>query len=329
MRTLDPTTLSMTELEEFCRASVAAAGGSEALAVSLARATVAAERHGKPDVGAALLVDFLDALRDGRLVGDAQPVVERSRGSVVLADARGGAAQLAFDEAFEPLVAAARASGVAILSLREAYPLGELGFSARRLADEGLVAIVCGNSPALMSVFGARSAIAGTNPMAFAVPHDEGPRSFDQASSATAWVSVRAAAARGEAIPDGWAIDAQGEPTTDAAAGLAGAMLPFGGAKGANVAVMIEVLAMLSGGMPSVDAASFDSGSESPRLGLFVLAIDPTAFDADYAERVETHLAALARDHGADFGRRHAPLEAVQLDPDVLERLRAGAGAAA
>src|SRR5699024_2120873 len=74
------------------------------------------------------------------------------------------------------------------------------------------------------------------------------------------------------------------------AAALTGALLPFGGAKGANIAMMIELLAAMSGGSFSLDAAPFDTGSRSPRLGLFIAAIDPTAFDPGYEERAETHL---------------------------------------
>src|SRR5699024_9295558 len=123
-----------------------------------------------------------------------------------------------------------------------------------------------------------------------ALPHPDGPRLIDQASSAAAWVRVRDAASAGEQIPADWAQDGTGEPTTDAEAALAGALLPFGGTKGGNIALLVEMLAVLSGGSFSLDAAPFDHGTASPRLGLFLLALDPDVFDPGYADRVQDHL---------------------------------------
>ncbi|MFF7294181.1 Ldh family oxidoreductase [Microbacterium sp. NPDC008134] len=319
------TTLTWDELDTLCRAAVRGSGGSERTAAALAASTVAAEQQGKVAVGAAHLLDYLDALAEGRLVPDAIPGVQSTRAGVVRVDAAGGTAQAAFDAAFPAFVRAAGEVGVAVLSLRDGYSAGELGYYARRVADRGLIALVCANSPALMSVYSAPVPVTGTNPMAFALPHASGPRSFDQASSATAWVSVRAAADRSEPLPEGWALDAAGAPTTDAGAALDGALLPFGGAKGSNIALMVEMLAVLSGGMFSQDAAPFDSGSTSPSLGLFVLALDPEAFDPGYSERVEQHLRALAERHGADFGRRHPFPENATLPASLHAALTAAA----
>ncbi|NHI15919.1 Ldh family oxidoreductase [Microbacterium excoecariae] len=328
MRTGDET-MTPDELEDLCRAAVRGAGGGPRTADVLARATVAAERRGRSSVGAGHLLDYLSALREGRLAGEADPVVTRPLVGTVLADAREGTAHAAFEAALPELDAAARSCGVAVLSIRGAFSAGELGWYARRLADDGLVALVAGNSPALMSAFGAPAAVTGTNPLAFALPHPDGVRAFDQASSETAWVSVRDAAARGEELPEGWALGSDGRPTTDARDALDGALVPFGGAKGSNIALMIELLAVLSGGALSREAAPFDRGSESPRLGLFALALDPNAFDAGYSERVEAHLARLAQAHGADFGRRRPPLERILLEPRIRRALADAAGVAA
>jgi len=327
MDAVTSTTLTWTQLENLCRTAVLGAGGSARTASALAASTVAAERHGKSEVGASHLLDYLDALRAGRLAADANPVVERRRAAAVTVDAVGGTAQAAFDAAFTETVDASQSTGAAVLSLRNAYSAGELGYYARRLAEVGLVAFVCGNSPKLMSVYTAREPVTGTNPLAFALPHESGPRSFDQASSATAWVKVRSAAERAEPIPEGWALDAEGHPTTDAQAALGGALLPFGGAKGSNIAMMIEMLTVLSGGSFSDEAAPFDEGSESPRLGLFVLALDPDAFGPGYAARVEAHLCSVAASHGVDFARRHAARETAVLDQSVHAALRAAAEA--
>lgn len=139
---------------------------------------------------------------------------------------------------------------------------------------------------------------------------------FDQATSATAWVNVRNAADRGETIPDGWALAPDGAATNDAGAALASSLLPFGGVKGSNVALMIELLAVHGGGRFSVDAPAFDSGQESPGTGLFVIAIAADAFDPGYSQRVAEHLDRLHARFGFDFGRKRS-LEVVELPEEL------------
>lgn len=321
-----PVRIPAQALERLCASAVRSAGGSEQTARSLADATIGAEGRGKPTVGVAHLFDYLDALRTGRLNGRARPRVIRTRASTIVADADEGAAQLSFDDALGDLVGAARECGMASLGVRNTFSAGELAHYTTRVAAEGLIALACANSPALMSVYGSRRAIAGTNPLSFALPHPLGPRVFDQASSETAWVSVRDAADRAEQIPSGWALDADGEPTTDPAAALDGALLPFGGAKGANIATMVEMLAALAGGAFAVDAAPFDRGDRSPALGLFVLALDPAAFDPGFVERAEAHHRRLADEHGADFGRRKRSSGLIELARGTHVALVAAAG---
>ncbi|WP_169721474.1 Ldh family oxidoreductase [Brevibacterium album] len=308
-------------LHAACEEAVRGAGGSQAVAGALARATVAAERRGRPTVGAAHLLDCLRALRDGRLNGQARPRAGGPRAAVLTVDADAGPVQLAFESVREELLGRVRELGLAVLSVRNGFTAGELGHYVHELTGCGCVALAAANSPALMSVFGARTALTGTNPIAFGLPHARGPRVFDQATSALAWVALREAAGRGEAIAPGRALDSEGRPTTDAGAGLAGTLLPFGGAKGSNIAVMVELLAVLSGAAFSLDAPAFDSGGRSPGTGLFLLALDPAAFDPAFADRAEAHLSRLAADHGADFGRRREPLETIVLPAAVWEEL--------
>ena len=317
------TRLSLPELERLSHDALREAGASARMARTLAAATVAAERRGRSGVGAAHLLDYLEALRAGRLHGAADPHLEHPRAAVLTVDADGGTAQLAFDRAERDLVEAARACGIALLSTRNSFPAGELAHYAHRLAEAGLVALVWANSPALMAIHGAREAVTGTNPLAFALPHRTGPRVIDQATSATAFVTIREAARRGEPLPEGWALDADGAPTTDPVAALAGVLLPVGGLKGGNLAMMIELLAAMSGGSFSLDAAPFDAGEDSPRLGMMVAAIDPTALDADYSARAEAHLLHLRDRFGIDIGRRKPPRTHVDLPADVLDALRA------
>ncbi len=320
--TCDSTTVSLpiTELRDLYVSAITASGGSPALAQSLAEATVAAERRGKTQVGTAHLFDYLDGLEAGRINGQARPKVTKQLPAAHHVDADRGAAQLAFDAAFDDFASSAADLGISVLNIANAFTAGELGYYTTRLAERGLLAFAGANSPALMSLFGSPGSATGTNPFSFAVPHPDGPRMFDQATSATAWVNVRDAAERGEAIPEGWALDPSGAATVDAEAALAGSLLPFGGVKGSNVALMIELLAIHGGGRFSVDAPAFDSGQENPGTGLFVIAIAPDAFDPDYSQRVTDHLDRLHASFGVDFGRKRS-LEAVELPEELHSAL--------
>jgi (2R)-3-sulfolactate dehydrogenase (NADP+) len=287
--------LSRAEALDLALSACRGAGANEAAAASLAAATVSAEAHGKAAVGFAHLLDYLTSLTEGRIDGAAEPVLSFPAAALVQVDARGGVAQLGFDLAFDELCARANRYGVAVFAQRNSYTAGELGYYARRLAEADLLGLAMSNGPPLMAAPGVGKAVYCTNPIAFAAP-GEGRAALliDQASSATAFVKIREAAERGEALPEGWAIDADGAPTNDPIRALTGALLPFGGARGANIALMIEVMAAgLTGANWSLDAPDFSRGNRSPGAGLLVIAVAPRLLDAGFATRLDAHLQTL------------------------------------
>jgi (2R)-3-sulfolactate dehydrogenase (NADP+) len=307
--------------------AIRAAGASDEVALSLARATVSANAHGKGSSGFSHLMDYLSALRAGRIVGDAEPVVTSPAPAAIHCDAKGGIAQVGFDRAFDSLSERARTFGIALFAQNGSYTTGELGYYPRRLADAGLVAFAATSGPALMTVSGAKTPVYCTNPIAFAAPLDEGPPLLiDQASSATAFVQLRHYAERGEALPVGWAVNAEGEPTTDPQAALRGALLAFGGARGANIALMVEVMAAgLAGANWALDAPSFLSGNRSPGAGLLVIAITPSLLAPDFPQRLRFQLDRLAK-LGVHIPGRRAAANEIEL-PDALAAEIEGAGA--
>ncbi|HEX9168208.1 MAG TPA: Ldh family oxidoreductase, partial [Roseiarcus sp.] len=288
--------LNLDEATDLAERACRAAGASDEVARSLARATVSANAHGKGSSGFAHLKDYLGAFREGRIDGGAEPLLTSPAPAAIHCDARGGIAQLGFDRAFDDLRRRAETFGLAVFAQMGSYTTGELGYYPRRLAEAGLVAFAATSGPALMTVKGGKTPVYCTNPLAFAAPLDEGPPLLiDQASSATAFVQLRHYAERGETLPDGWAVDAAGQPTTDPQAALRGALLAFGGARGANIALMVEVLAAgLAGANWALDAASFTSGSRSPGAGLLVIAIAPTLLAPDFSRRLRLQLERLA-----------------------------------
>ena len=319
--------LSLEEATGLAARAARAAGLSDEAALSLARATVSANAHGKSSSGFSHLMDYLAAARAGRIDGRAEPAVTSPAPAAIHCDASGGIAQLGFDRVFDDLCRRAETFGVAIFAQSGSYTTGELGYYPRRLAEAGLVAFAATSGPALMTVAGAKAPVYCTNPFAFAAPLDEGaPLLIDQASSATAFVQLRHYAERGEALPPGWAVDADGEPTTDPQAALRGALLAFGGARGANIALMVEVMAAgLAGANWALDAPPFTSGNRSPGAGLTIIAIAPALLSPDFSRRLRLELDRLAT-LGVHIPGRRAAATAIDL-PDALvsEIERAGA----
>jgi (2R)-3-sulfolactate dehydrogenase (NADP+) len=269
-------------------------------------------------------------MADGRIDGAAVPLLTRPTAAIIKSDARGGIAHLGFDRAFEALVAAAQSVGVALFTQRNAYTCGALGYFAERLAQRGLVALAAGNAPALLAGGGARKPIYGTNPLAFAAPQPHGPvLLIDQASSATAYVNIRAAAEAGTSLPEGWALDEAGEPTTDPSAALKGALLAFGGARGGNIALMVEILAAMSGGNWSLDAPSFLEGNRSPGVGMLLVALNPQLLDEDFSTRFSVQLQRLLVEYNVfvpGFEKAEALQKSVahglSVDADLIQKLK-------
>ena len=328
---------SIAEAESLARRALAGAGAGDEVAELMARALIEAETLGLAGVGLAHLQTYCEALRAGRIDGQAQPGIRRLSTVAFHADARGGVGHVAFDRLMPELVVAAHEHGVAVACIANSFTNAALDWFVRRLAGQGLVALAATNGgPALLAGSGSTRPVFCTNPLAFAVPRgEEPPLVIDQSCSATAFVNLRLAAERGEAIPEGWALDRDGAPTTDPVAALTGVLLPFGGARGGNVALVVELLAAgLSGGNWSLDAPSFLEGEESPGIGLFVLALDGERLSGgDLAARAHAYLQRLERDFGvylpgASRARkaRQAVETGIAVDADLHRRLLAFAG---
>lgn len=279
----DDVTLSVREAEDLATKACRGAGATEPTTRSLVSATMSAALFGPPTLGFPHLVDYLNSFRDGRINTDPQPTLNRPYTAFFVSDADRGIAQLGFDKAFDQFVATIRHFGVAVFTQTNSYTAGELGYFVRRLALEGIVGLAATNANAMVVAKAGGPAVYSTNPMALGFPLGNGsaPMIIDQASSATAFVNIVAAASEGRSIPQGWAVDANGEGTQDPNLALKGALLAFGGRKGANVALMVEMMsAGLSGGPWSVDTPDFRSGNVSPGVGMTVIGMMPGADEA-------------------------------------------------
>jgi (2R)-3-sulfolactate dehydrogenase (NADP+) len=268
-------------------------------------------------------------LRNGRADGHATPRIVNERGGAVLIDARHGLAYPALALAESEAAWRARAHGVAIAAVTNSHHSGAMGLPVTRLAHQGLVALAFTNSPAAMPVPGGARPLMGTNPVAAAFPRrDAPPLVIDMALSEVARGKIMVAAKEGRPIPEGWALDAEGRPTTDPQAALSGAMLAMGGAKGALLALVVELLcAALTGAAFGFEADSFfEEEGNRPRLGQALLAVDPGALAGAqaFAARLEVFLAAMQAEPGVRLpGSRREALatRAVAEGLDIPEAL--------
>lgn len=319
--------LTSVELTSLCSAALVRVGADPEAAQVLSLATVEAEQAGKAAVGVAHLFDYLDGYEAGRIATDATPVVSRPAPSVIEVHAHGGLAQVAFSRAFELVLDVTRENGTAVLWINGSFTCGELGYYPRQLAHEGFIALAAANGPAQVALGNSPGPVVGTNPLAYAVPRrSRPPLVVDQASSSTAFVNIRRAALTDEPLPAGWALDAQGQPTLRAREALEGALLPFGGYRGGNLALLVEILATLSGACFSSASASFEQGSISPGIGVFVLTLDPERFVGSL-DRLDSHLESLRSQHGVRLPglERRSVSQVVEVDDAVLRRLYAAA----
>jgi L-2-hydroxycarboxylate dehydrogenase (NAD+) len=220
----------------------------------------------------------------------------------VVAD-RGGAATVSGGSRLGPVVASeatvtamdrADEFGVGAVGVHDTNHLGMLGYYTDRIRSEGYVGIAVTNTEPAMPPHGGAEPILGTNPIAVGLPTDP-PFNLDMSTSAIARGTVLHRKERGETIPDGVALDAEGEPTTDPAAALEGTILPFGGAKGSGLAIAVEVLAGgLVGAAMGADVTGTYHTADPCTKGDFVLALDPSAFGRpDFASSASAFLSEL------------------------------------
>ncbi len=334
----DKIRMTLTEAEALIRTAFIKAGLGEAQAGSVARALVAAEAEGQGGHGFSRLEDYLAQLRSGKVNRQAQITVSQPKPSLVLVDADYGFAYPALDQAIERGAAVAKAQGMAAIAVRHSHHCGALSLQVERLADQGLVALMFANTPKAIAPWGGNSALFGTNPIAFAAPRDvQSPLVIDLSLSKVARGKVSAAKKNGQAIPEGWALDSQGQPTTDPDAALAGTMLPIGDAKGTSLALMVEILAaVVVGSALSSEASSFFlADGPAPNVGQFILALDASALSADFAPRLEGLLGLIETQEGARLpgsrrlvSRKVAKEQGLMVAKVYLDAARAAASGA-
>jgi (2R)-3-sulfolactate dehydrogenase (NADP+) len=333
--------LSLKEAQALAQAALSKAGASGLMADATASALVLAEAQGLASHGLSRVPQYATHLNNGRAVGHAQASVARRKGAALLVDAKQGlafpACQLAVTEAMQ----VAKALGVCFVGVTNSHHAGVIVDHLRPAAAAGLVGLGFANSPSAMPAAGGKHAIFGTNPVAAIFPRrGSDPLMIDLSLSEVARGKLMVAAKEGKSIPLGWALDAEGNPTTDPKAGMHGSMLAVGSttsSKGAMLALIVELLVTaVIGAQFGFEASSFfvDEGNQ-PKIGQAFILIDPSALTGDdsYLDRIEVLVSEMLKDDGVRLaGARRLQLERKAAEqgvmiPDALHaQLRALAG---
>ncbi|NTF06160.1 Ldh family oxidoreductase [Agrobacterium rubi] len=325
---------SIEQAEDFVSSIFEKDGVLPATARSVARALVAAEAAGQSGHGFRRIPVYIAQLRVGKVDAKAVAVATRIRPAVLSIDAHHGYAYPAIDLAVDQLPDIAREQGVALAVIGRSHHAGVMALTVERFAEQGLVAFMVANAPASMAPWGGIKPLYGTNPIAFAAPVDGAdPLVIDLALSKVARGKIMAARQKGAEIPNDWALDASGKPTTDPNEAINGTMVPAGEAKGAALALMVEVMAAgLTGGNFGFQASSLlDDTGTAPSLGHTIIAIDPLIAGDDVlakrvalmAREIEGQETARLPGRRSQGVRKHSLENGIVIDDDILAEIKA------
>lgn len=310
------------------------AGTSRANAEYFTEAILDTELSGLAGHGFYWLQYYCEHVQSGKVNGKAKPKIRKLSPVAFRIDANGGFAHPAIEAGFARLVPAARKHGIAGMAIHNSYNAATLGFHTGTLARQGLVAFGFTNAMPAIAPVGGKTPVIGTNPLSFAVPGKKGKIAFlvDQSSSAVTWTAVKRASEEGLGIPLGWALDSDGNPTTDPAKGLEGSMAPAGGYKGFGQGLIVEVMcAALAGALRGPEMGSFMENDGKPiGCGQFFIALEPEMFSGGtFAKQVSALGKSITAQDGArlpnarrEANRRRLSREGLPIDIALLRRLQ-------
>lgn len=318
-----PTKYSIDELTQLTARAMRKAGATRTMAAATAKALVAAEMEGLSGHGLSRVALYCQHLREGRANGGAKAKIIRRKGATCLVDAVGGLAFPACELAVREAIRRARRYGVAFCGVTNSHHFGAAAYHLSPVAEAGLVGLAFTNSPAAINAWGGRRAFYGTNPVAAIFPRRRAsPVVVDLSLTEVVRGKIMIHAKEGKPIPLGWAVDRDGNPTTDPMAALTGSLNAIGGMKGTMLALIVELItAALTGAAFSFENDSYFEPGNRPRIGHAVLAIDPAALagtDAWY-DRLEVLIARMLAEEGVRLPGARRQLAAAKANADGVE----------
>ena len=308
--------LSIDELTRLTTRALENSGASPSMAMAAARALVAAETEGLAGHGVSRVALYCRHLREGRANGKAQAGVVHEKGGTCLIDARGGLAYEAAAMAVQEAIQRARRHGIAFSGVTRSHHFGAAAYHLAPVAEAGLVGLAFTNSPAAINAWGGKKAFFGTNPIAAIFPRKSAaPIVVDLSLTEVVRGKIMLYAKEGRQIPLGWALDRNGEPTTDPRAALTGSLAAIGGVKGTMLALMVELLCVaLTGAACSFENDSYFEPGGKPSIGHAIVAIDPSALAGaeSYYARVEVVVGMMLADEAVRLPGARRQLAAAQ-----------------
>lgn len=316
---------ALDEIERLTRGALEAHGAGPFVAAEVARAVRVAEGYGNKICGLYYVESYCLQLASGRVDGRAKPVVSLPRPETVQVDAKFGFAQPAFSYGLVPALEAARTCGCASLAVSHAHTCTSLGYFTEQIAAAGYIGIGFTNASPIVAAPVGKTRVIGTNPIAFSVPDGKGgvAMQFDQSTTAVGLGRITMAKAAGQQIPEGWALDADGRPTTDPDAALQGSLVSSGGYKGWGFGLMGEILAAaMTGSLVSRDVKPLKAPEGQPHdLGQYYILIDPRTSEA-FDQRMAALIEAAMQDPGERLpGQKREIVDPVEVATEVWTRL--------
>jgi len=272
--------LAVGRAKQICQDMLRAAGVPAQDAELIADTLVFAELRGVSSHGLVRLGSYIRRVKLGLMNPAASPQVIQRSASTALVDGCNGFGQVVTMRAMTLAIEMAGATGAAVVGVRNSNHFGTAAYYVMAAVNVGMIGLVLSNSAPAMAPWGGAVAMIGTNPLAVGIPAgDEPPVVLDMATSAVARGRIRVAAKKGERIPEGWALNNMGKPTTDPQEALAGTLLPASGPKGYGLALVIDVLSgILTGSGYGGAVRSLDDMSGPVRAGHLVAAINVQDF---------------------------------------------------
>ena len=323
--------ITVQEIEAKSKAALIAHGAADMQAGHVAAAVARAEALGNVICGLYYLESYCLQLTSGRVKGTVHPMITKPRLGAVKSDAQFGFAQPAFAAGLAEAVKTARDNGIASYAVANTHTCTSLGFFTEQIAAHGLIGIGMTNASPVVAPPGGNKAVIGTNPIAMTVPGAGKPAlHFDFSTSSVALGKITMAKAAGQKIPLGWAVDANGEPTTDPDAALKGALVSAGGYKGWGFGLMVELLAAgMTGSVNSLDVKGLKLPDGPPHgLGQFYILMDPTTYGDQFTTRFARIAEAVAEQEGARIpGADRTAMDVVDVPDALWAQVEALAGA--
>lgn len=271
------THISYDKEKALCKKLLCAYGMNEADAEILSDSVAYSDFTGIYSHGLSRFSNYLKRFANGAYTVNAEIGVVSDTGAAAVFDCDNGCGVIAATHVYEKTRERAREYGIAVAAGRRASNIGCGAYFGRMAARDNLILLLCCNTTRCVAPFGGADSVLGTNPVIVAAPADKQlPLLLDISTTNVAFGKVQAYAREGKALPEGWALDADGRPTTDAKAAMT--VLPIAGPKGYGLAVMIEMFSALLSGAGYGESVGFASRGEHENTGFSMIIIDPSKF---------------------------------------------------